>query len=73
MDYERLKKLVNNLLATGKTLPAIGENENNEMVLLYQGEDENGAFYMTMTAQSNNWIRINTYYEDGTVNETYHK
>lgn len=54
-------------------LPLAAENEDGEAVILQiAGTDERGdpIFEMT-TAQSNGWLRINYYYRDGTVEETY--
>lgn len=52
---------------TGTMFP--GENENGELVMLSVFHDK----IVTATYQRNNWIRKNTYYRDGTNEETYEK
>lgn len=68
MNYKDIEKLVD-----GKEFPLMGKNEYGECVLLERGEDENGRFYRTTVAQHNDWCRINTYYENGSIDETYEK
>ncbi len=46
-----------------------GENENGEPVTISVFSDR----ITVVTAQSNGWNRINTYYSDGTIEETYEK
>lgn len=50
----------NGLLVTGK-------NAEGESVVLSVSSD----IITTETAQSNGWIRVNTYHRDGTREETY--
>lgn len=55
-----------------KKLPIAG-TINGDTSIVSKGKDEAGSFYQTRTAQKNGWIRVNTYYEDGTVTETFEK
>lgn len=55
----------------GHKLPCTAENENGEMIVIQYGKDEAGEFFQLMTMQHNDWVRVNTYYADGTVTETY--
>lgn len=66
--YEKIKELVGD-----KSLPLHGENENGESIVIEAGRNEVGEFYEVTTVQNNNWLRINTYYKDGTVEERYDK
>lgn len=50
-----------------KNLVTTGKNENGENVILIVGED----YRTTETLQSNGWIRVNTYWADGTTEEAY--
>lgn len=61
-------------LTKGKQLPMVATSTvTNEKVLIEQGKDGVGHFYRLTTTQSNRWHRINTYYADGTTEETYEK
>lgn len=44
-------------------------NENGETVIL----EITPGFLKTLTYQNNDWIRINIYHKDRTVEETYEK
>lgn len=44
-----------------------GTNENGEDILI----DVTDTFVVVTTFQNNHWIRVNTYYIDGTVDETF--
>ncbi|MCC8131035.1 MAG: hypothetical protein LIO72_04720 [Ruminococcus sp.] len=46
-----------------------GENEKGESATISISPDR----ITVVTTQSNRWSRINTYYSDGTVEETYEK
>lgn len=70
MNYKSIKNLVEN---SGKSLPLSAENENGETVIIEQGAIDGMHYYSLKTAQSNGWIRINSYYSDGTIDETYTK
>ena len=60
-------------MTSGKNLPLIGKNEDNEVVIIEGGANDGGRFFRVTTAQHNDWCRINTYWEDGTIEETYRK
>ena len=64
MSYTELHKML-----AGKNLPLSAENENGEYVII----EGNSNCYRLTTAQHNNWCRINEYYPDGTVTETYER
>jgi len=64
MTYNEIKKMVH-----GKALPLTAENSDGEFVIIEGNED----CYILTTAQNNDWCRINEYYPDGTVTETYEK
>ena len=68
MTYEQIKDLVN-----GKSLPISAENENGENVIISEGKTSNMHFYETQTAQKNDCVRINTYYQNGVTEETFEK
>ena len=56
----------------GCALPVSGTNEDGEAVIIEQGwTEDNEHFYRLTTVQKNNWLRINEYYADGTVTETF--
>lgn len=63
-DYKSIKKAVGN-----RPLPLSAENENGEYVIIEGGEN----CYRVTTAQNNNWCRINEYYADGTITETFER
>lgn len=68
MSYNSIEEKVEN-----RELPLTYTNEDNEEVIIERGRDDNGNFYCLTTVQKNNWCRINHYYEDGTITETYEK
>ena len=68
MTYAKLKQITQ-----GKHLPAIGQNESGEHIIIEQGADDGGRFFRTTCAQSNGWVRVNTYYADGSTEELYDK
>lgn len=70
MSYKEVYDMVKN---SGKTFPCMGENENGEFIVFECGKDDNGEFIQTTTAQKNNWNRIETYYKNGDVTETYER
>ena len=54
------------------SFPLYGENEDDEAQVIEVGADrEMGQFFRVTTYQSNDWVRVNIYYEDGTVEETF--
>ena len=66
--FEYIKDLVQ-----GKELPWMGQNEDGEFVIIEESAYEHGLCFKVTTVQNNDWLRINHYYEDGTVEETYKK
>lgn len=66
MTYQEIKKLTK-----GKEFPMTAENENGEVVILEIGYVDGEMIFTVTTAQSNGWLRVNTYWEDGTIEETY--
>ena len=71
MTYAKLKKLVDAEKRRGKTLPCTATNENQDDVIISEGEVEGNHYFETQTLQKNGWIRINCYYADGTIDETF--
>lgn len=54
--------------------PCTATNENGESIIIDRIFDiDNGYYYRVTTAQKNGWCRINEYYADGTISETYDK
>ena len=70
MTYAEIKEKVEKF---GHNLPISAENENAEYVIIGEGYVDGQHFYELRTMQNNNWVRINTYWEDGTVEETYER
>ena len=67
-QFDELAKMTD-----GKTLPLTAKNEDNEVVIIEGGASEGERFFRVTTVQHNNWCRINTYWEYGTIEETYKK
>lgn len=67
-QYDELVKMTD-----GKTLPLVGKNEDNEVVIIEAGASEGDRFFRVTTVQHNDWCKINTYWESGTIEETYKK
>ena len=58
----------------GKEMPVTYENSKGENAIITKGISEDGTkFFTVKTMQKNDWIAVNTYYEDGTIEETYEK
>ena len=68
MTYQELKEMTK-----GKTLPLTAENEDGERVIIEKGHNGDLEYYQLSTFQSNDWVRINRYYEDGSIDETYER
>lgn len=67
MSYEEIKELVKN-----EKMPISATNENGENVIIEQGRTADDIHYFQLTTiQENDWCRINCYYADGTIDETY--
>ena len=71
MTYESIK---NHIAESRGELPLSAKNENGELVIIEERFSEEGnPYYKLTTVQNNNWCRINCYYADGTINETYER
>lgn len=66
ITFEYIKDLIKD-----KELPLAGVNEDGENVIV-EWSAQYGAYRVT-TIQHNDWLRINHYYKDGTIEETYSK
>ena len=67
--YSQLKRLT-----AGKQLPyAAKSNATGENAVIEEGGKGAEHFYRVTTTQHNGWHRINTYYADGSADETYEK
>lgn len=66
MNYQKLEEMTK-----GKTLPLMAENEDGERVIIEKGNNGDLEYYQLSTFQSNDWVRINRYYIDGSIDETY--
>lgn len=66
MNYQKLEEMTK-----GKTLPLMAENEDGERVIIEKGNNGELEYYQLSTFQSNDWVRINRYYIDGSIDETY--
>lgn len=63
--------LVDHVEAANMTFPCGGINSDGEHFILERGRDDAGEYVQMHTAQNNDWMRINTYYQDGTQTETF--
>ena len=70
MTYESIK---NHIAESGGELPLSAKNENGEFVIIEERISDGIPFYRLTTVQDNNWCRINCYYADGTIDETYER
>lgn len=68
MTYKSLTELVEHSNHSG-----IYQNESGELVTIRHKTDEDGSRFEVVTSQNNGWERTNIYWEDGTVEELYHK
>lgn len=75
IDYEQIHTAVHELCEEEqKVLPLTAVNDKNEDVIISSGTTDDGIHYYRIdTMQSNGWIRVNGYYADGTVTETYER
>ena len=67
-SYEDIQKF-----AEGKTLPIIGKNEENELVIIEQDTLGDEKYFQVITVQHNDWRRVNVYWKNGTIEQTYIK
>ncbi|MBQ1388409.1 MAG: hypothetical protein IIY78_02170 [Clostridia bacterium] len=70
MTYESIK---NHIAESRGELPLSAKNENGELVIIKKRNSDGIPFYRLTTVQDNNWCRINCYYADGTIDETYER
>lgn len=56
---------------TLQDLPLTAKTEDGEDVIVEALEQDGEVVWKITTVQSNNWLRTNYYYEDGTVEELY--
>lgn len=69
MNYEYIKKITE-----GHTFPLSGTSDKGEPIIVEEGRTEDGEhYYRVEIAQDNDWIRVEEYYSDGTVTESYEK
>lgn len=68
MNYQKLEEMTK-----GKTLPLMAENEDKERVIIEKCNNGELEYYQLYTFQNNDWVRINRYYEDGSIDETYER
>lgn len=66
-DFKGMQKLMQ--MADTFTEPAVGVNVDGERVLISVNHDN----ITVSTHQKNDWVREMIYWEDGTVEELYHK
>lgn len=70
MNYKELSKRI-----AGFTLPISATNEKGENVIIERGANggEAGKSLTVLTSQKNGYVRINTYYEDGSSEELFER
>lgn len=68
MNYQKLEEMIK-----GKILPLTAKNEEGERVIIEKGHNGEEEYYKLSTFQSNDWVRINRYYKDGSIDETYER
>lgn len=68
MTFKELEKMT-----AGKTFPLSAENVDGEPVVIECGKDNDLRFFKLSTAQTNNWLRVNYIWEDGTTEELFEK
>lgn len=68
MNYQKLEEITKD-----KTLPLTAENEDKERVVIEKLYNGDMKYYRLSTFQNNDWVRINCYYEDGSIDTTYEK
>ena len=67
--YQQLKRLT-----AGKQLPYLATSSTTgENVVIEEGGKGAEHFFKLTTTQSNGWHRVNTYYVDGSADETYER
>lgn len=66
-DYDTINELIKKYGAKGQFIT--GKNEDGESIIITIYSNR----VVTKTLQKNNWMRINTYWEDGNIDETYER
>ncbi len=66
-DFDSMLKLMDELVDSDTMFP--GENEAGELTFVSVYRDH----IVQATHQANGWVRLNTYWRDGTREETYKK
>ncbi len=74
MTYKDIQEKVKEALKIGKSLPLMGENENDEIVIVDILNDVGDAMcFDVSTMQDNDCVRHNIFHEDGTIEEYYER
>jgi len=73
MDYYSIKSNIESQGFSDKDLPLTYTNENDEYVILERSKQGDEEVYILKTAQKNDWIRVNVYYQNGTAEEYYER
>lgn len=75
MMYNDFLKLIEEGGYTIKDLPLTAENDAGELVILsvVGFDNDDNPIWRTETLQENEYVRINIYHPDGTVEEMYEK
>lgn len=68
MTYNTIKNFVETNNHSG-----IYQNDSGELVSIRYKSDEDGNRFKILTYQNNGWTRINIYWQNGTIEEYYHK
>lgn len=68
LTYENLVRFTE-----GKNLPATAVNQDDENVIVSDESQGTERVFRLDTMQKNDWIRINWYYPDGSIDETYER
>lgn len=68
MSYNEIKE---KLKKDGFDCPCNGTDNDGNMIIISEGSCDGNHYYEVHTVQKNNWIRVNCYYEDGSVDETF--
>ncbi len=66
--YEYIRETTN-----GMEFPLAGNNSDKETVLVCDGYSDGTHYYRTDTMQSNGWVRVNIWYDDGSSEEWYER
>lgn len=72
-EYKNIQNRIRELGFTDSDLPIMGTNEEHDVIIISKGSVDGNDYYEIQTAQKNNWVRINCYYADGQVDETFER